>query len=180
LRKVSGSADGPSDRPGGFLSKNVGEKTPVMNSNPQNIPTQRVILLVEDDEEDRALIQEAARQAGVTVPFFCLGNGEQALDFLYHRNDFEARGEEYVPLIIFLDLNLPMESGKTALSAIKGDPELRSLPVIVFTTSASRQEITWAYATGANSIILKPFSYPELITILDIIRQYWFEIVELP
>ena len=82
--------------------------------------------------------------------------------------------------MIFLDLNLPMESGKNALETIKGDPFLKKNPVIVFSTSASRHEISWAYSTGANSIIIKPFSYNTLIDIMEAIKRYWFEIVELP
>ena len=140
----------------------------------------QVILLVEDDADDRAMIQEAARQAGISVPFLPLENGGQALDFLYRRKAFASLHEELQPLIIFLDLNLPMESGKQALETIKTDPYLRKNPVIVFTTSASRQEISWAYGIGANSIIIKPFSFNALVTIMDVIKRYWFEIVELP
>ncbi len=140
----------------------------------------QVILLVEDDEEDRTLLEEAAAKAGIRIPFRHFENGEQALEFLFRCRDAVDTSEEPFPLVVFLDLNLPMESGKKALTAIKGDPALRWLPVIVFTTSASRQEISWAYGIGANSIIIKPFSYPSLVNIMEVIKRYWFEIVELP
>jgi CheY-like chemotaxis protein len=139
-----------------------------------------MILLVEDDEEDRTLLEDAAVKAGVRVPFRHFDNGEPALEYLFRCRDSVDKGEEQFPLVVFLDLNLPMESGKKALTAIKGDPSLRWLPVIVFTTSATRQEISWAYGVGANSIIIKPFSYPTLVNIMEVIRRYWFEIVELP
>ena len=114
------------------------------------------------------------------IPLCLLENGERLLDFLYFRKEFASLRGEIQPLMILLDLNLPMESGKKALATIKSDPSLKKIPVIVLTTSASRQEISWAYGTGANSIIIKPFSYNSLIDIMEALKRYWFEIVELP
>lgn len=146
----------------------------------ETVKKKQVIVLVEDDEEDRHMLEEAARQAGIILPFCMFDNGERLLDFLYHRKEFANPEEEVKPMVVFLDLNLPRESGKNALTTMKTDPALKKNPVIVFTTSASKKEISWAYGMGANSIIIKPFSYNSLIDIMVAIKHYWFEIVELP
>jgi CheY-like chemotaxis protein len=138
-----------------------------------------VILLVEDDREDRQMIEEAAREAGITLPIQCLENGEQLVELLFpsppHPDQVSLQ-----PRIIFLDLNLPLGGGKKALTLLKKSEQYRRIPVVVFTTSAVKEEIAWAYATGANSLILKPFSYLELVEIMRLIKTYWFETVELP
>jgi CheY-like chemotaxis protein len=140
----------------------------------------QTIFLVEDDAEDRRIVEDASRQAGITIPIRWFENGEKLLDALNAVNPASSRGDPVLPLLTFLDLNMPMESGKKALTVMKNDARLRKIPVIVFTTSASRQEIAWAYASGANSIILKPFSYKEMVNIMEAVRKYWFEVVELP
>jgi CheY-like chemotaxis protein len=141
-------------------------------------PYKQGIFLVEDDAEDRRIVEDACRQAGMGIPLRSFENGDLVLDALKTRES--TAGTSVLPLLIFLDLNLPFESGKKALIAIKSDPLLRKIPILVFTTAASRQEITWAYSVGANSIIIKPFSYKEMIDIMGAIKKYWFETVELP
>jgi CheY-like chemotaxis protein len=140
----------------------------------------RSIIVVEDDAEDRQMIEEAAREAGISIPLVCLKNGDLLLDLLFPAGGGVPPDAYSLPLLIFLDLNLPLAGGRKVLEKIKSDPQYKKIPVVVFTTSAVKEEIAWAYATGANSFILKPFSYNELIEIMRLIKQYWFETVELP
>jgi CheY-like chemotaxis protein len=138
------------------------------------------ILLAEDDEEDRMMLQDASRKAGIAAPICCVENGEDLLDFLYHRNNYSDAQKYPKPMLILLDLNMPKLDGRQALEEIKKEERLRNIPVIVFTTSNAREEIIRAYASGATSFIIKPFSFQSLVDMMKIIKHYWMETVELP
>ena len=84
------------------------------------------------------------------------------------------------PALILLDLNMPKLDGRQALEEIKNEERLRKIPTIVFTTSNAREEIRRAYASGASSFIIKPFSFNSLVDMMKIIKHYWLETVELP
>ena len=84
------------------------------------------------------------------------------------------------PSLILLDLNMPKLDGRQALEEIKNEERLRKIPTIVFTTSNAREEIRRAYASGASSFIIKPFSFNSLVDMMKIIKHYWLETVELP
>ncbi|MBN2353132.1 MAG: response regulator [Spirochaetales bacterium] len=139
-----------------------------------------IILLAEDDEEDRMMLQDASKEAGITIPIRCVENGEELLDFLYQRKSFADPHANPRPLLILLDLNMPKLDGRQALEEIKNEEHLRKIPTIVFTTSNAREEIRRAYASGASSFIIKPFSFNSLVDMMKIIKHYWLETVELP
>ena len=138
---------------------------------------QQAIILVDDDQEDRQLFTEAAAEAGIAVRMQCIEDGDQLSELLFPSDPAAVKIQ---PVLIFLDLNLPAGGGKKSLEALKRSEAYKRIPVVVFTTSAVKEEITWAYSTGANSLIMKPFSYHDLVDIMRLIKAYWFETVELP
>jgi CheY-like chemotaxis protein len=139
-----------------------------------------VILLADDDEEDRMLAADALEESRVVNDFRFVEDGEELLDYLYHRGRFAEPGSSPTPGLILLDLNMPRKDGREALKEIKADPELRRIPVVVLTTSKAEEDIYRTYDLGANSFITKPVSFEGLVSVMRDIGRYWIEIVELP
>ena len=147
-----------------------------MTSHPRPI----VILLADDDEEDRMLAAGALEESRVVNDLRFVEDGEELLDYLYHRGAYAAQGAAPTPGLILLDLNMPRKDGREALREIKADPELRRIPVVVLTTSKAEEDIYRTYDLGANSFITKPVSFEGLVAVMRDIGRYWIEIVELP
>jgi CheY-like chemotaxis protein len=125
-----------------------------------------VILLVEDSQADAILIQEALRQAGVDTPLETVTDGERALARL-------RGGEDARPDLVLLDLNLPRKDGRAVLAELKADPDLKTIPVIVLTTSSSPADIAYAYRHHANSYVRKPIGLEPLVEAAQSIRDFW-------
>ena len=127
------------------------------------------VLVVDDQRSMRALVRSSLAQLGCAQ---CLEaeDGDEALQ----------RISTYMPDLVISDLNMPKLDGREALSAIKADPSLRSIPVIVLTTSKSEEDVFRSYDLGVNSFITKPVSFEGLVEVVRILGHYWFEIVELP
>jgi len=123
------------------------------------------ILLVEDNQADALLIQEALRHVAVHDVIERVGDGEDALARL--------RGEEPRPGLVLLDLNLPRKDGRTVLAELKADPDLHTIPVIVLTTSSAPSDIAFAYENHANSYVRKPIGLDALIEAARAIRDFW-------
>jgi CheY-like chemotaxis protein len=147
-----------------------------MNANARPI----VILLADDDEEDRMLAGDALEASRVVNDLRFVEDGEELLDYLYHRGRYAEQGSSPTPGLILLDLNMPRKDGREALREIKADPELRRIPVVVLTTSKAEEDIYRTYDLGANSFITKPVSFEGLVAVMRDIGRYWIEIVELP
>jgi CheY-like chemotaxis protein len=140
-----------------------------------------VILLADDDEEDRMLAANALEESRVVNELRFVEDGEELLDYLYHRGSkYAAPGSSPAPGLILLDLNMPRKDGREALREIKSDPDLRRIPVVVLTTSKAEEDIYRTYDLGANSFITKPVSFEGLVSVMRDIGRYWIEIVELP
>jgi CheY-like chemotaxis protein len=139
-----------------------------------------VILLADDDEEDRMLAADALEESRVVNDLRFVEDGEDLLDYLYHRGKYTAAGSSPTPGLILLDLNMPRKDGREALREIKADPDLRRIPVVVLTTSKAEEDIYRTYDLGANSFITKPVSFDGLVAVMRDIGRYWIEIVELP
>ena len=135
------------------------------------------ILLVEDNPADVDLAQEAFRECGVRAHFFIAGDGEEAWELLTRSGPY---AEVPRPDFILLDLNLPRLSGREVLARIKGDAGLRSLPVIILTTSNRRQDIEACYDLAANTYIVKPSTWDGFLATIRSLEQYWFRTAELP
>jgi CheY-like chemotaxis protein len=130
------------------------------------------ILLVEDNGADAMLLQEALKAADVTTPVDHVTDGEQAIAHL--------RGAETPPALVLLDLNLPRMDGREVLAQVKGDPELREIPVIILTTSSAPKDVELAYDRGANAFMRKPLGMDRLIEAAASIRDFWLRAATLP
>lgn len=138
------------------------------------------ILMAEDDPDDRLLSQIALKEAHLANKLYFVEDGEELLDYLLQRGKY-ANGElSPRPGIILLDLNMPRMDGREALKEIKSNPDLRSIPVIVLTTSKADEDIIRSYDLGVSGYVTKPVTLQELVSVMKALRQYWFEIVELP
>ena len=135
------------------------------------------ILIAEDDADDRSILQEAFASKGFTDPPEFVENGVELMTYL---NNFQKNAIGEDRLFILLDLNMPKKDGREALKEIKQHPVFKKIPVIVFTTATDVKEIKRCYELGANSYIIKPNSYGELLDIIDDIKNYWFETASLP
>lgn len=138
------------------------------------------ILIAEDDEEDRLLLQEAFEESKLANDLRFVRDGEELLDYLYQREGYGNPELSPRPGLILLDLNMPKKNGQEVLQEIKADPQLRPIPVVVLTTSDSPTEIERSYHLGANSFITKPVTFSGLVEVLKSLNNYWFSIVELP
>jgi two-component system, response regulator len=138
------------------------------------------ILVADDDADDRFMIREALLEGRIANELFEVADGEELLDFLRYSGAHATRDGQPQPGLILLDLNMPKKDGRQALKEIKSDPSLRSIPVVVLTTSRAEEDILRTYDLGVSSFITKPVSFDGLVDIMKTIGKYWFEIVELP
>ena len=138
------------------------------------------ILLADDDEEDRAMTISALREHRVANEIRCVGDGEELSDYLFNRGEYANADDHPKPGLILLDLNMPKKDGREVLAEIKADAGLRSIPVVVLTTSKAEEDIARTYDLGVNSFITKPVTFDGLVQAMDAFSRYWLEIVELP
>jgi len=139
-----------------------------------------VILLADDDEEDRMLACDALVESRLTNETYCVTDGEDLMDYLRREGKYAPPAEAPRPGLILLDLNMPKKDGREALREIKSDPSLRQIPVIVLTTSKADEDILRSYDSGASSFISKPVTFEGLVEVMKGLGRYWFEIVDLP
>ena len=131
------------------------------------------ILLVEDNEDHAELTLRAWENCHLTNEIYVVKDGEEALDFLYHREKYADVKEFSLPGLILLDINLPKVSGLEVLETLKGDPQLKVIPVIMLTTSAREEEMVRSYAHGANSYVTKPVNFEEFVKKIKEVKLYW-------
>jgi CheY-like chemotaxis protein len=139
-----------------------------------------VILLADDDEEDRMLACDALAESRLSNDITCVTDGEDLMDYLHRRGNYAPPVEAPRPGLILLDLNMPKKDGREALREIKSDPELRQISVVVLTTSKAEEDIYSSYDSGASSFISKPVTFEGLVEVMKGLGRYWFEIVDLP
>jgi CheY-like chemotaxis protein len=138
------------------------------------------ILLADDDEDDRLMTRDALRDARLHNDLRFCTDGVDLLDYLHRRGGHAAPDASPRPGLILLDLNMPRMDGREALAEIKKDPELRSIPVVVLTTSKAEEDIVRSYELGVNSFITKPVTFLGLVEVMRVFSRYWMEIVDLP
>ena len=138
------------------------------------------ILLADDDEDDRLMTRDALRDARLHNDLRFVIDGVDLMDYLQRRGRYSDPKESPRPGLILLDLNMPRMDGREALQEIKRDAELRSIPVVVLTTSKAEEDIIRTYDLGVNSFITKPVTFLGLVEVMKVFRRYWLEIVELP
>jgi two-component system, chemotaxis family, response regulator Rcp1 len=150
------------------------------NKERETLPTWKPIyhvLSVEDSACDRRLIQEFLVSTKVTCLLHFVEDGQQAVDFLTHVSPFEDTPR---PDLILLDLNLPKVDGREVLRFVKGDPLLRQIPVIVFSTSNSESDVLASYQLYANAYFAKPNDLDGFVEIIQKIEAHWLQGAEIP
>ncbi len=139
-----------------------------------------VILLVEDNPADQELIRRALEKLGARRELRIVGDGEEALDYLFRRGKYQAPAASPRPDLLLLDLNLPRVNGYQVLEEIRADSKLRPMPVLVLTTSHQEKDIIHSYELGCNSFIPKPTTFDQITGLIQAIEKYWFETAALP
>ncbi|MFA5938783.1 MAG: response regulator [Sinimarinibacterium sp.] len=136
-----------------------------------------VLLLVEDNPADIRLAQEVLRMAGFAHELLIARDGEQALRLLRHGAGYETAPR---PSLVLLDLNLPRLDGRAVLREMKQDPQLLRIPVIVLSTSKAESDVVACYDAHANCYLAKPVDVLEFNHLVELIRDFWFGVVQLP
>ena len=144
-----------------------------------NQPQPRIIdiLLVEDSPTDVLIAREALTEARLLNTIHVAEDGVDALAFLRRQGRFADAPR---PDLILLDLNLPRKNGREVLAEIKADDALKSIPVVVLTTSSAEEDIIRSYSLHANCYVVKPVEFDNFVKAVQSIRQFWFTIVALP
>lgn len=135
------------------------------------------ILLMEDDPGDVELIFEALRDAKITLHVDHVVDGEEGMRFLRRQTGYAGARR---PDIILLDLNMPRKDGREVLEEIKGDKQLRSIPVVVLTTSDAETDIVASYDLGANCYLKKPLGLQDFLQVVKSVEDFWLTMVRLP
>ena len=140
---------------------------------------QMVVLVADDDEDDRELTRDALLEVNAgTVRF--VRDGQELLDYLRTNSTEAGRTRGDSPDVVLLDLNMPRMNGAQALSEIRADRDISSIPVVVFTTSRDEEDVRDSYERGANSFISKPSTFAGLVEAMRAFRTYWADVVNLP
>lgn len=137
-----------------------------------------VLLIAEDDADDRMIIKDALNEANPNVNTKFVHDGEQLIQYL--ENQLNIEGSSNLPSIIILDLNMPKIDGREALKFVKEHPVFKSIPTLVLTTSKATEDIQNTYKIGVNSFVTKPASYSEMVQLVGKLKTYWLSTVELP
>ncbi|HLF47671.1 MAG TPA: response regulator [Chitinophagaceae bacterium] len=135
------------------------------------------ILLVEDNEGDIVLAKEALQDARIINQVSVSRDGDEALDFLFHKGNYS---NSEIPDLVLLDINMPRVNGFEVLTTMKNDESLKSIPVVMLTTSSSEKDIKFAYEHHANCYITKPVDMEKFIEVVRKVEDFWLSIVKLP
>ena len=138
------------------------------------------VLLVEDNPDDAEFTLRALRKANVGIRVVQVDDGVKALEFVFGTGAYARRTTANLPRVMLLDLKLPKVDGLEVLRRIKSDARTRSLPIVVLTSSREPRDINESYVLGANSYIVKPVDYPDLIAKLGDLVRYWLQLNESP
>lgn len=139
-----------------------------------------VILIAEDDPDDRVLTKDAFEESRLLNDVRFVEDGEELMNYLENKGNYSEGADAPRPSIILLDLNMPKKDGREALKEIKNNPDLRRIPVVVMTTSKAEEDIFRSYDSGASSYITKPVTFEGLVDVIKTLGKYWVEVVELP
>lgn len=139
----------------------------------------RPILLAEDNPNDVELILAAFKEANFLNEIHVTYDGEQALDFLHRRGAFAGRSGPQ-PAVILLDLKMPKVDGREVLRAVRADPQLQHLPVVILTSSREESDLLASYELGANAFVVKPVGFQEFISAVSRLGIFWALLNEPP
>ncbi|MCI0749886.1 MAG: response regulator [Nevskiales bacterium] len=133
----------------------------------------QTLLLVEDNDDDAELTTMAFRDANITNPIVRVGDGAEALDYLFARGKYATRNVTDLPAVVLLDLKLPRLNGHEVLAALRADARTRHLPVVILTSSTEDRDRLRAYNEKVNSYIQKPVDYDRFVTAARQLGLYW-------
>lgn len=136
-----------------------------------NNPTKK-ILLAEDSPQDAEMTMEALADHHLSNNIVLVGDGEEALDYLYARGKFAGRTDGN-PLLVLLDLKMPKVDGLEVLRVIKNDPDLRTLPVVMLTASREEQDVVKSYRLGVNAYVVKPVGFQKFVEAVKQVGAFW-------
>ena len=139
----------------------------------------KTLLVVEDNDRDFIFLQKIFTKLSVSNPVYRCADGDEALDFLYLQGDYNSKAVPR-PAVILLDLHLPGIDGKEVLKKVKQDEQLKTIPVVVFTTSSDPQDIEHCYEYGANGYMLKPTDLANLKKTIQVFVDNWLNVSLLP
>jgi CheY-like chemotaxis protein len=137
--------------------------------------TARALLLVEDNEDDVLLMKLALKRAGIINPLHVVEDGQLAINYLAGKGSFAEREQHPLPVVIFLDLKLPLKSGHEVLAWIRQESSLQDMIVIILTSSNQPVDLQEAYRLGANSYVVKPPTAEQLGDLARAFRWYWLQ-----
>jgi CheY-like chemotaxis protein len=135
------------------------------------------VLLVEDSKADARLITEVIKDEKILVDIDIVRDGEEAMSYLRQENEFIDKS---FPDLVILDLNLPKKDGREVLTEMKADPQLKSIPVVILTTSQSEEDVLKSYKLQASCYVTKPIDLEQFIKIIKSIDEFWFSAVKFP
>jgi len=138
------------------------------------------VLLVEDNLADSTLILEVFEDEKIAADVTVVRDGIEALEFLRKQGVYAQRPDDKTPDIVILDLNLPRMDGRELLSELKNDPELKTIPVVILTTSAAEEDVISTYKLRANCYVTKPIDLAQFVNIVKSIDKFWFTAVRYP
>jgi CheY-like chemotaxis protein len=141
---------------------------------------QAVILLAEDREDDIALIKKAFAKAYVPNPLMVVRNGEEAIAYLEGEGKYANRAEYPLPDLMLLDLKMPRVDGFEVLKWVRRQPNLAPLRIVVLTCSESIRDVNVAYSLGANSFMVKPMDFQDVIHMSKFLTSYWLHMSKTP
>jgi two-component system, response regulator len=141
----------------------------------------RPIIIADDDDGDRFLVQKALRANGVENPIHFAGDGKELVEQL--TKNLEAREPGKVsdlPCLILMDLNMPLMDGRETLKIIKNHDKLKEIPVMIFSNSDNPKDVSDSYQKGANTFFMKPLDYVELVALMGLLKTYWLQNAKMP
>jgi two-component system response regulator len=142
--------------------------------------TEKVILLVEDNPDDEALTLRALRKNNIMNEVVVARDGAEALDYLFAMNKYAGRDIAEWPSVVLLDLKLPKVSGLEVLRKIRSDERMRSMAVVILTSSKEEQDVAESYNLGVNSYVRKPVDFAKFVEAVKQIGLYWLLLNEPP
>ncbi len=131
------------------------------------------ILLVEDNPADAELALHALRREKLANSIQLVRDGEEALDYLFRRGSYQGRSSDHQPRLVLLDLKLPKVDGLEVLRQVKNDARLRSIPVVILTSSREERDLVESYKLGVNSYIQKPVDFDRFREMIKEVGLYW-------
>lgn len=139
-----------------------------------------IILLAEDDLGDQKLTRRAFADGKIENDLYVVSDGEEALDFLMRRGQYEDPATSPRPDLLLLDLNMPKIDGRQVLQAMKDNPQCPNIPTVVLTTSRQEEDVIRSYDLGVKSYITKPVEFLQFVEAIKVLGVYWFQLVVLP